>query len=123
RCTACSRVLVQGGVYDTLVERVAARARQLKLGDGLDPSTDVGPLVNKTQVRTVHGYVEIGRGEGTLVAGGEPATEGALAKGSFYKPTVLAGLAPDARVAVEEIFGPVVGMVRVRDLDEAIAVN
>jgi len=123
RCTACSRVLVQSGVYDTLVERVAARAQALKLGDGLDPGTDVGPLVNKSQVKTVHDYVEIGKREGSLVAGGEPAAEGALARGSFYKPTVFAGLKADARVAVEEIFGPVVGMVRVRDLDEAIQVN
>src|SRR5437867_354720 len=123
RCTACSRVLVQSGVHDALVERVAARARALRLGDGLDPTTEVGPLVNRRQVQTVHGYVEIGSREGQLVTGGEPATEGALARGSFYKPTVFAGLAPDARVAVEEIFGPVLGMVRVRDLDEAIEVN
>ncbi len=123
RCTACSRVLAQAGVYDELVERVAAQAKQLRLGDGLDPNTQVGPLINKAQVETVHRYVGIGRGEGTLVAGGEPATEGALAKGSFYKPTVFAGVAAGARIAVEEIFGPALAMVKVKDFAEAIAVN
>src|SRR5207249_861358 len=81
RCTACSRVLVHAKVHDELVERVAAKAKQLKLGDGLDPATQVGPLINRAQVDTVHGYVEIGRGEGALVTGGERATEGALGKG------------------------------------------
>jgi alpha-ketoglutaric semialdehyde dehydrogenase len=123
RCTACSRVLVQAKVHDELVARVAAKAKQLRLGDGLDPATQVGPLINMGQVETVHGFVEIGRKEGTLVCGGERATEGALAKGSFYKPTVFAGLKADARIAVEEIFGPVLAMVKVKDLAEAVEVN
>jgi len=123
RCTACSRVLAHAKVHDELVERVAAKAKQLKLGDGLEPDTQVGPLINKGQVETVHRYVGIGRGEGTLVCGGEPATAGALAKGSFYQPTVFAGVAADSRVAVEEIFGPVLAVVKVKDLAEAVAVN
>ncbi len=123
RCTACSRVLVHARVHDELVERVAAKAKQLKLGDGLDPATQVGPLINNSQVETVHAYVEVGRREGTLVTGGERATEGTLAKGSFYKPTVFAGVKADARVAVEEIFGPVLAMVKVKDLAEAVEVN
>ena len=123
RCTACSRVLAQAKVHDELVERVATKAKQLRLGDGLDAATQVGPLINKGQVETVHGYVEIGRREGTLVTGGERATEGALAKGSFYKPTVFAGLKADARIAVEEIFGPVLAVVKVKDLAEAVEVN
>ena len=123
RCTACSRVLVQAKVHDELVARVAAKAKELRLGDGLDPATQVGPLINQGQVETVHGFVEIGRKEGTLVCGGERATEGALAKGSFYKPTVFAGLKADARIAVEEIFGPVLAMVKVKDLAEAVEVN
>jgi len=123
RCTACSRVLVHAKVHDELVERVAAKAKQLKLGDGLAPETQVGPLINKGQVETVHRYVGIGRGEGTLVCGGEPASDGALAKGSFYRPTVFAGVKADSRVAVEEIFGPVLAVVKVKDLAEAVAVN
>ena len=123
RCTACSRVLVHAKVHDKLVERVAAKAKLLKLGDGLEPGTDVGPLINKAQVETVHRYAEIGRGEGTVVTGGERATEGALAKGSFYKPTVIAGVKADSRIAVEEVFGPVLAMVKVKDLADAVEVN
>jgi acyl-CoA reductase-like NAD-dependent aldehyde dehydrogenase len=123
RCTACSRVLVHTKVHDELVRRVAERAAALQLGDGLDPATQVGPLVNAKQVETVHGYVEIGKHEGRLMTGGAPATQGALAKGSFYPPTVFADEPADARIAVEEIFGPVLAMVRVSSLEEAIRVN
>ena len=123
RCTACSRVLVHAKVHDELVERVAAKAKLLKLGDGLEPDTDVGPLINKAQVETVHRYAEIGRAEGTVVTGGERATEGELAKGSFYKPTVIAGVKADSRIAVEEVFGPVLAMVKVKDLSDAVEVN
>jgi aldehyde dehydrogenase (NAD+) len=123
RCTACSRVLVHERVHDDLAQRIAERARRLQLGDGLDPATEVGPLVNQNQVETVERYVAIGRGEGALAAGGGRATEGALSKGNFYQPTVFAGVPPDARVAVEEIFGPVLAMVRVKSLEHAIEVN
>jgi acyl-CoA reductase-like NAD-dependent aldehyde dehydrogenase len=124
RCTACSRVLVHEQAYDELSGRVASRARQLRLGDGLDPATEVGPLINRGQVETVEKYVRIGREEGARVeAGGEAATEGALAKGHFYKPTVFTGVKPDARIAVEEIFGPVLAMIRVKSLEEAVAIN
>src|SRR5580765_3698939 len=106
RCTACSRVLVHEAVHDELSRRVAERAQQLRLGDGLEATTDVGPLVNAKQVETVAGYVAIGRKEGgTLVAGGEPAREGALTRGHFYRPTVFTGVPEGARIAVEEIFG------------------
>ena len=123
RCTACSRVLVHQRVHDALADQVAARAKQLKLGDGLDASTEVGPLVNATQVVTVEKYVAIGRGEGSLVAGGARASQGALAKGHFHQPTVFAGVRHDARIAVEEIFGPVLAMVSVKSLEEAVEVN
>jgi aldehyde dehydrogenase (NAD+) len=123
RCTACSRVLVHEKVHDRLAEMVAARAQQLKLGDGLEATTEVGPLVNAKQVETVAGYVGVGRSEGTLLAGGEPAREGPLARGHFFRPTVFSGVQPDARIAVEEIFGPVLALVKVKDLAEAVAVN
>ena len=124
RCTACSRVLAHEKVHDELVQRLADGARRLRLGDGLDPATQVGPLVNRAQVERARGYVSIGLEEGaTLVAGGEPATDGALAKGHFFRPTVFAGVKPDARIAVEEIFGPVLSVVRVKDFAEAVRVN
>jgi acyl-CoA reductase-like NAD-dependent aldehyde dehydrogenase len=124
RCTACSRVLVHERVHDELAQRVAARAKQLRLGDGLDPATEVGPLINAGQVQTVESYVRIGLAEGGRIeAGGERPSDAALAKGHFYRPTVFTGVAPDARIAVEEIFGPVLAMVKVRGLEHAVEVN
>lgn len=124
RCTACSRVLAHERVHDELVQRLADGAHGLKLGDGLDPATQVGPLVNRGQVERVQSYVRIGFDEGAkIVAGGVPAAEGALAKGCFYRPTVFAGVRPDARIAVEEIFGPVLSVVRVKDFAEAVQIN
>jgi acyl-CoA reductase-like NAD-dependent aldehyde dehydrogenase len=124
RCTACSRVLVHERVHDELVQRLADGARGLKLGDGLDPVTQVGPLVNRAQVERVQSYVKIGFDEGAkLLAGGVPATEGALAKGCFFWPTVFAGVRPDARIAVEEIFGPVLSVVKVKDFAAAVQIN
>jgi alpha-ketoglutaric semialdehyde dehydrogenase len=124
RCTACSRVLAHAAIHDALVERLAAGAKALRLGHGLDPAVQVGPLVNRGQVERVHGYVQIGLSEGArVVAGGEPATEGDLARGHFYRPTVLDGVRADARVALEEIFGPVLSVVKVQDFDEAVRVN
>jgi acyl-CoA reductase-like NAD-dependent aldehyde dehydrogenase len=117
RCTACSRVIVHERVHDDLVERVATRAKALRLGDGLDPATEVGPLVNRKQLET--GLREGGQ----LAAGGAAATEGALAKGHFYRPTVFTGLQPNARIAVEEIFGPVLAMIRVKRFEDAVEIN
>uniref|UniRef100_A0A832I3U4 aldehyde dehydrogenase (NAD(+)) n=1 Tax=Eiseniibacteriota bacterium TaxID=2212470 RepID=A0A832I3U4_UNCEI len=123
RCTACSRVLVHERVHDELARRVAERARALRVGDGLAPATDMGPLVNAAQVATVEKYVAIGRGEGQLVVGGARLTSGAYARGHFFEPTLFVDVKPEARIAVEEIFGPVLAMIKVRDLDHAIAVN
>ena len=124
RCTACSRVLAHERVHDELARRVAERARALRLGDGLDPATEVGPLINAGQLETVERYVAIGVSEGaTVAAGGARAAQGALARGHFFQPTVFTAVKRDARVAVEEIFGPVLAMVRVASLEEAIEVN
>jgi aldehyde dehydrogenase (NAD+) len=123
RCTACSRVLVHEQVHDALVRRVAERAKALKVGDGLDPETEMGPVVNAAQMDTVEKYVAIGRVEGELVAGGVRLTDSAHAKGHYYAPTVFADVKPGARIAVEEIFGPVLSVVKVRDLEHAIEVN
>ncbi|HET7226799.1 MAG TPA: aldehyde dehydrogenase family protein [Candidatus Eisenbacteria bacterium] len=124
RCTACSRVIVHERVHDELLRRVVQKAQALKLGNGLDPDTDMGPIVNRRQRDKVHKYVGIGAGEGAKVAvGGEPATEGALANGTFYKATVLADVLPTMRVAQEEIFGPVVSFIRARSLEQAIEIN
>jgi alpha-ketoglutaric semialdehyde dehydrogenase len=124
RCTACSRVIVHERVHDELMRRVVARANAIRIGDGLDGATEMGPLVNRRQLDKVHAYVGIGVGEGAKVeAGGAVASDGTLAKGTFYKPTVFSGVKPAMRIALEEIFGPVVSFIRVANLDEAIEVN
>jgi len=123
RCTAASRVLAHAKVHDELVERVSKLAASWKVGDGLDPSVQMGPSVSKGQLETVQRYVGIGKGEGKLVTGGQALTAGAHAKGFFHQPTVFADVKEDARVAVEEIFGPVLSVVKVRDLAHAVAVN
>ena len=124
RCTACSRAIVHERIHSDLLQLVVQRAKALRIGDGLDPATEMGPIVSRRQLERVHGYVGVGAAEGAkVVAGGEPATEGALAKGSFYRPTVLAGVTPRMRVAQEEIFGPVLAFLEVKSLEEAIEVN
>jgi alpha-ketoglutaric semialdehyde dehydrogenase len=123
RCTATSRVIVEQRVADEFARKLAATAEKLRLGDGLLPETDMGPLVNQGRVGAVHAYVEIGQREGaTLLAGGHPATEGELAGGAFYAPTIFTNTRPEMRIAQEEIFGPVVTIIPVADYDDAIRV-
>lgn len=124
RCTACSRLIVQKGAHKALVDRLVARAEKLRLGDGLLPTTDVGPVINHRALETIHQYVQIGVQEGArLLTGGRIALEGELAKGCFYVSTVFDGVRPEMRIAQEEIFGPVLSVIEVNDLEEAIAVN
>jgi aldehyde dehydrogenase (NAD+) len=124
RCTAASRVVVHDAVYDTFVERFAARTKSLRVGDGVDPSTQMGPLVSKSQLDTVTKYVDIGQKEGArLVCGGHALTSGSYAKGFFHEPTIFADVAPTMRIAQEEIFGPVVSIIRCRSLDEAVTIG
>jgi alpha-ketoglutaric semialdehyde dehydrogenase len=121
RCTAASRVVVHEKVYAQFVEQFVARARALRVGDGLDPKTQMGPSVSEGQLETVMKYVEIGRAEGArLASGGHRLTAGAFAKGYFHEPTVFADVAPSMRIAQEEIFGPVVSVIPCRSFDEAV---
>ena len=124
RCTACSRLIVQCGVHDRLLEKLLPRIEQLRLGDGLDEQVDVGPVINPSQLEKIHAYVEIGQGEGaTLVTGGARAEGEGLASGNFYRPTLFKDVRPEMRIAQEEIFGPVLSVIAVDTFDEAIAVN
>jgi len=123
RCTAASRVIASGAVYDAVQSKLVERAEQLRLGDGLEDSTDVGPVVNRSALEKIHSYTKIGVDEGAkLLTGGEIATENGLDKGSFYRPTVFGDVEPGMRIAQEEIFGPTVSVVRANDVDEAIRV-
>ncbi len=123
RCTATSRVAVHKKVYKEFVERYVARAKSLKVGDGLEPTTDMGPCVSESQLKTVMEYVEIGKNEGAkLAAGGHRLEGGSYAKGWFHEPTIFVDCDPKMRLMQEEIFGPVVSVTAVDDLDQAIEV-
>jgi aldehyde dehydrogenase (NAD+) len=121
RCTACSRVIVQEGIADALVARLAARTSELSLGSGLDDSVDVGPLINAAAVAKVERYVEIGKGEGSrLVTGGTRASGATVEAGHFFEPTIFDHVAADSRMGQEEIFGPVLSIIRVPDYEAAV---
>jgi acyl-CoA reductase-like NAD-dependent aldehyde dehydrogenase len=123
RCTATSRVVVQEGIHDRLVARINDSAAALKLGNGLHPEIQVGPLINEIQLERVLDYIRIGKEEGArLLVGGHRYTEGDCRRGYFVAPTVFVQVTPGMRIAREEIFGPVLSIIRVRDLDEAIQV-
>jgi aldehyde dehydrogenase (NAD+) len=123
RCTAASRIVVHEQVYDEVAERVVKAAQALKLGHGLDDDTDVGPVINQKAIDKISSYRAIGEADGaTLLCGGERATEGDLADGFFYKPTVWGDVKPTARIAQEEIFGPVTALIKVGSFEEAVEV-
>jgi aldehyde dehydrogenase (NAD+) len=123
RCTATSRLILHQAIYDKFIDMLTARAKALKLGNGLEPDVQVGPLVNEGQRATVEQYVEIGKKEGArLVYGGERETGSKYANGFFYKPTIFADVTPEMTISREEIFGPVLSVLRVASLEEAIAV-
>jgi aldehyde dehydrogenase (NAD+) len=120
RCTATSRLILHKGIHDEFVRRLLGRVATLKVGPGLDETNEVGPLVNKGRVDAVHDYVKIGKKEGELLCGGVPLAEGDLKHGCFYAPTIFNDVKPTARIAREEIFGPVLSILTVKDLDEGI---
>jgi len=120
-CSAGSRLLVERKAHDALVERLAARARAMRVGPGVsDP--DMGPIISRRQLETIERYVQIGKGEGAeIAAGGERPSGASLGRGFYYAPTLLDRVAPDMRVAQEEIFGPVLAILTFDDLEEAVA--
>ena len=124
RCTAASRVAVHKGVYKEFISRFVARAKSLRVGDGLEATSDMGPCINEQQLKTVMSYVEIGRdADGAkLLTGGNRLDKGAHAKGWFHEATVFGDCAPGMRIAQEEIFGPVVSVIPVDNFEQAIEV-
>jgi alpha-ketoglutaric semialdehyde dehydrogenase len=124
RCTACSRLIVHEPVKERLTRKLLARMAKLRLGNGLEPETDMGPLVNAVQRERVQERVRLGLQEGArLLTGGKGPTDGPYAKGYFYEPTVFDQVTPGMQLAQEEIFGPVLSILEVKDQDEAIRVN
>jgi aldehyde dehydrogenase (NAD+) len=124
RCTATSRLLLHEDIHDTFLDRLVERAATLRLGSGLVDGNDVGPLINEDALHKVEGYVEVARGEGDeILTGGRRATGAAVDAGYFFEPTILRGVKPGSRLACEEVFGPVLSVIRFTDLDEAIRIN
>lgn len=123
RCTATSRLILHRAIKKELTEKLAERAEKIKIGDGLDESTEMGPLINEAARQKVHRYVQIGKEEGArLLIGGEIYKEGKLTDGYFYRPTIFDQVTPNMRIAQEEIFGPVLSIIEVKDFDEALEV-
>ena len=123
RCTACSRLIVHERVADRLLERVAERAGALRLGPGSDPATEVGPLINEGALDKVASFASLAHEEAELLCGGAPATNRpGLEHGHFFEPTVVDRVRPMDRLAQEEIFGPLLSVIRVDSYDEAVTV-
>ncbi|MGH2345848.1 MAG: aldehyde dehydrogenase family protein [Chloroflexota bacterium] len=122
RCTASSRLIVHQGIAGRVTEALVERVRALKVGDGLDPSVDVGPLINREQLERVHGYTAVGTGEGARLLTGGTLLADQLDNGHFYAPTLFDRVEPSMRIAQEEIFGPTVAIMGVKDFDQAIEV-
>jgi acyl-CoA reductase-like NAD-dependent aldehyde dehydrogenase len=123
RCTATSRIIVQKGIYGDFVERYVERAKGLKVGNGIDETTEMGPAINENQLKTDLSYVDIGKAEGArLKCGGNRLDKGAYQYGYFMEPTVFIDVDPKMRIAQEEIFGPVVSIIPCDDLEDAIEI-
>jgi 1-pyrroline-5-carboxylate dehydrogenase len=119
KCSACSRAIVEDPIYDAFLERIQERVAQIKVGDPVD-NVYMGPVVNEAAMKRILNYIEIGKGEGRIISGGEPVEN---ADGGYYiQPTVITDVAPTARIAQEEIFGPVLAILRVKHFEEALDV-
>ena len=123
RCTATSRLILHRDIKKELTDMLVARAEKIKIGDGLDESVEMGPLINQAAREKVHRYVQIGRSEGArLLIGGSIYEEGKWIDGYFYRPTIFDQVTPAMRIAQEEIFGPVLSIIEVKSFEEAIEV-
>ncbi len=123
RCTATSRLILHRKIHDRFLARVAAAAEALRLGDGRAEKTDVGPLIHEAARQKVERYVALGQEEGAELVTGGRRPGGRLASGYFYRPTIFAGVRPKSRLEQEEIFGPVLSVIRVNSFEDAVRVN
>jgi aldehyde dehydrogenase (NAD+) len=123
RCTAASRIIVQKKVYQKFLEKFKTNASRLRLGDGLQKGTHMGPVINESQFNKILKYIEIGKREGAkLLLGGKTYRKGNCSKGFFIEPTIFSEVTPEMRIAQEEIFGPVVSVIKAEDLKDAIQI-
>jgi aldehyde dehydrogenase (NAD+) len=124
RCTATSRLILQSGIHDDFLSRLIDRARAMTLGDGRKKGTDVGPLIHESSRAKVERYVDVGQEDGAdLVCGGRRADGRGLEHGFFFEPTIFARVEQGMRIEQEEIFGPILSVIRIADADEAFRVN
>ena len=124
RCTACSRVIVHKDIKSKLEEMLMEQMEKLTIGNGLDETVKIGPVINKTALEKIHSYTLVGQQEGAkLLVGGKVLQNEDLALGNYYAPTLFTDVLPNMRIAQEEIFGPVVSLIEVSSLEEAIEVN
>ncbi len=119
KCSACSRLILHEKVYSEFTERLVEKCRKIKVGPSMDPSNYMGPVINENAMKAILKYIEIGKKEGKLVLGGGPA-EG---EGFFVQPTIIVDVDPSARIAKEEIFGPVLAVIKAKSLDDAIQIS
>jgi alpha-ketoglutaric semialdehyde dehydrogenase len=123
KCTATSRVIVEDSIHDRFVDALVERTAKLKVGDGREAGIDIGPAIDQAQLETDLHYIEIGKKEGaTLKIGGRRLSDGARAKGYFVEPTIFSDVDEGMTIAQEEIFGPVLAVMRARDFDHAIQI-
>jgi 1-pyrroline-5-carboxylate dehydrogenase len=118
KCSACSRAIVEEKIYDEFVDKLQRRVSNISVGDPADPKSYMGPVVNENALRSIQGYIEKGKTEGRLIAGGKRVGE----RGYFLEPTVIADVAPDATIAQEEIFGPVLAVIKAKDFEDAMKI-
>ncbi|HEX3369312.1 MAG TPA: L-glutamate gamma-semialdehyde dehydrogenase [Candidatus Cybelea sp.] len=118
KCSACSRAIVEEPIYDEFVARLKRRVAQITVGDPENPENYMGPVVNEAALRSIMRYIDKGQSEGRLITGGKRVGE----SGYFLEPTVIADVAPDATIAQEEIFGPVLAVIKAKDFDDAMAI-
>ena len=118
KCSACSRAVVEAPVYDEFVKRLVERTDTIKVGDAADHSSAMGPVINERSLDKIQEYIEIGKSEGKLVSGGERIA----GDGYFIEPTIFIDIPPDGRLAQEEIFGPVLAVIKAKDYDDALAI-
>src|SRR6266852_2314715 len=119
KCSACSRAIVTQKIYNTFLEKLKERVAKIRVGPAEDPGKYMGPVVNKSSMKSILDYIEVGKKEGKLIAGGGPAKT-AGGDGYFIEPTVIADVSPKARIAQEEIFGPVLAVIPAKDFDQAL---
>jgi alpha-ketoglutaric semialdehyde dehydrogenase len=123
RCTAASRVIVEDTIADKFIEMLIARTEKIRVGDGMDSNTDMGPAIDESQMNTVLKYIEIGKSEGArLLRGGKRITTGSYAKGFFIEPTLFDNVTMNMRIAQEEIFGPVISVLRAKTFEEGVEI-